>query len=80
MKTTLELPDNLLRLVKATAARGGESMRDFVIDALRTKLKAMKARGNGWRAAFGAVDRRLTDQVDAVVAEEFSRVDPRDWE
>ena len=38
MKTTLELPDPLFRKAKATAAARGQSLKDFVTEALRDKL------------------------------------------
>jgi hypothetical protein len=38
MKTTLELPEPIFRKAKATAAERGQSLKDFVTEALRDKL------------------------------------------
>jgi hypothetical protein len=38
MKTTLEIPDALFRRVKATAAQRGQSLKDFVTEALQLQL------------------------------------------
>jgi hypothetical protein len=40
MKTTLEIADQLLRKAKATAAERGQSLKEFVTEALRDKLLA----------------------------------------
>jgi hypothetical protein len=44
MKTTLELPDELLRSVKARAAQEGISLKEYVPSALREKLGQSAAR------------------------------------
>ncbi len=44
MKTTIELPDELFREAKATAARRGHSLKQFVREALDEKL-ARETRG-----------------------------------
>jgi hypothetical protein len=38
MRTTIDLPDPLFREVKATAARQGMRLKDYVTEALRDKL------------------------------------------
>lgn len=38
MKTTIELPDDLFREAKATAARRGTALKQFVREALEEKL------------------------------------------
>ena len=38
MRTTVELPDDLLKQAKASAAIAGISLREFFIDAIRQKL------------------------------------------
>ena len=40
MKTTVELPDDLLREAKARAALEGIKLKDLVADALRARLSA----------------------------------------
>lgn len=53
MKTTLEIPDPLFRKVKSTAAERGQSLKDFVTDALRDKLAPNAGRAGG-KSIFGA--------------------------
>ncbi len=38
MKTTIDLPEDLIRRAKAEAALGGRKLREFVADALRLRL------------------------------------------
>jgi hypothetical protein len=38
MKTTIDIPDDLLRLAKARASLSGISLRQFVTDMLRSQL------------------------------------------
>ena len=42
MKTTIELPDDLFRNAKATAARRGTALKQFVQEALQEKLAREK--------------------------------------
>lgn len=38
MRTTIELPDQLLALAKSRAALAGSSLKDFFVEALEEKL------------------------------------------
>jgi hypothetical protein len=78
MKTTLELPDALLRRTKAAAALRGVSMRDFIALALEQQLQ-QRAPGPGWRKLAGKARKLDTASVDKAVAREFSRVDEGTW-
>ena len=40
MKTTLELPDDLMRAVKIRAVESNQKLKDFVAAALRTALES----------------------------------------
>ena len=42
MKTTVEIPDELFREAKATAARNGAKLKDLVADGLRLVLSRTK--------------------------------------
>ena len=84
MKTTLELPDPLFRKAKATAAARGQSLKDFVTDALREKLTPT-AKGSGtpqpeWMHGFGKLRRlrRETARVQSAIDEEFEVIEPED--
>ena len=82
MKTTLEIPDDLYRQTKATAALRGESLKDFVTEALQRHL-GRQATGasqpQGWRSVFGKARREDVEAVDAITTAEFERIDPDEW-
>jgi hypothetical protein len=82
VKTTLELPEDLFRQAKATAALRGESLKELVTAALRAHLddrpgEASPARG--WRSVFGRAPSEAVDEIDGIVAEELERVDLDAW-
>jgi hypothetical protein len=78
MKTTLDIPDPLLRQVKARAALRGVSLRKFVAEALEEKVWPSDSRHSAhaeppWMRGFGALaDLHLeTHQIEAQIAAEF---------
>ncbi len=77
MKTTLELPDELLRRTKAAAALGGQSMRDFVREALERHLKQPDAAA--WKKVVGKARRLDLAPVKRAISSEFSVVDGDSW-
>ena len=81
MKTTVELPDELFRRVKAGAALRGESLKVYFREALERRLGLSEiADGEpGWRRVFGHADAAAVAEVDAVVERDFEEVDPEDW-
>lgn len=83
MKTTVEFPDNLYRQIKARAALQGQSIKAFLLDAIREKLEIdgeVKEDEVGWRAAFGTADPEAVAEVQKIIDEEFSKVDLKDWQ
>jgi len=49
MRTTVDLPDNLVRQAKAAAALEGKSLKSFLAEAVRARLqgtRATKSRGH----------------------------------
>jgi plasmid stability protein len=78
-KTTLELPSDLLRRVKARAAQQGRSMKSLITEALENTLRQTRPPAAGWRAVFGRAKPGSTRDVDRHV-KELRRVDPGDWE
>ena len=84
MKTTLDLPDPIFRKAKVTAAERGQSLKDFVTEALRDKLApdTRRARANapGWMNGFGKLKRlhKETVRVQSVVDKEFEVIEPED--
>lgn len=79
MKTTVELPDELLRRAKAAAALRGESMKALLTRALHDHLRGSAPGPEGWREAFGKAQPEQVAEVDAAVAEVFESVDPGSW-
>lgn len=82
MKTTFDIPEPLLRKTKAAAALRGQSMKEFVQQALEQQVRrgaGEKDEQAGWRGVFGRAPRGARQEVDAVVKRELSRVDPKDW-
>ena len=78
-KTTLELPTDLLRRVKAHAAAEGRSMKSVITEALESMLRPRKPQTSGWRAVFGRAKPGSTADVDHRIRE-LRRVDLKDWE
>ncbi len=82
MKTTVEIPDQLFRRAKASAAERGQSLKEFVTDALRDKLALDHAPTHepGWMLGFGKLKRlhKETARVQAGIDEEFEAIEPED--
>jgi hypothetical protein len=82
VKTTIEISDELFRKTKATAASRGETLREFVSEALTIRLASTSrstSQRSGWRSVFGLADAKTVESIDALLAEEFERVDPSEW-
>lgn len=82
MKTTLEIPDDLFRQAKATAALRGESLKELVTEALQAHLERQGTEADsprGWRSVFGQAQREEIEAVDSLIAEEFERIEPDAW-
>lgn len=84
MKTTVEIPDPVFRRAKSKAAERGQTLRDFVTDALQDKLShragpSAPARP-GWMRGFGALRRlrKETARVQAEIDHAFEVVEPED--
>ena len=83
MKTTLEVPDSLLRRAKATAARKGQSMGAFINAAIEAKLKAdaLAAKEKPWMRFAGAFKNRHADSrlIMKAVEDGCERIHEEDW-
>ncbi|MCI0331689.1 MAG: hypothetical protein L0228_00510 [Planctomycetes bacterium] len=82
MKTTVEIPDALYRQIKARAALQGQTIKDFLVEAVRSKIASDKAKPKkktGWEAAFGAADPKDVAEVQRIIDDEFSKIDPDEW-
>jgi Antitoxin ParD len=86
MKTTVEIPDTLYRQIKARAALKGQSIKDFLVEAVRAKLATDKTKPSsnrkqktGWETVFGAADPKEMAELQRIIDEEFARIDPEGW-
>ncbi|MBM4045689.1 MAG: hypothetical protein FJ279_11285 [Planctomycetes bacterium] len=83
MKTTLEIPDELLHRAEAAAAERGQPFGQLVADALAEKLQKVQLPTTQvpWRKGFGAFrdERQEIERIQRVIDEEFSRINPEDW-
>jgi hypothetical protein len=84
MKTTIEIPDLLFRRAKSHAAERGQTLKDFVTDALKSRLEteaeADHSRDPKWMAGFGALARlrKETARIQAAIDETFEVVEDED--
>ena len=84
MKTTLEIPDVLFRTVKSKAAERGQTLKEFVGEALQEKLASgRRPAGAGepeWMRGFGKLRRlrKETQRVQDRIREAFEVVEPED--
>lgn len=83
MKTTLEVPDSLLRRAKATAARKGHTMAAFVTAAIEAKLSVDTdaVRDKPWMEFAGVFrqDRAESRRILRRIEEECERIHPEAW-
>lgn len=83
VKTTLELPDDLLRRAKAAAATRGVSLKTFFTEALERRLQSPRGGAQPtWKQLSGGLAslRRETARIRQLVDEEFEQVDDEDSE
>lgn len=84
MKTTIEIPDALFRNAKATAAQRGQTLKEFVSEALDEKLAAGRDTGPpgqpAWMRGFGKLRRlrKETARIQRRIGEEFETIEPED--
>jgi len=82
MKTTLEIPDPILRKAKVRAAECGIPLRQFVTEAVQEKLAAAKPIEKPWMKAVGGLRHLHAENVriQKLIDEEFGKIEPEDWE
>ena len=82
MKTTLDIPDSLFRLAKATAAQEGRSLKSFVEEALQEKLSngITDEPESPWMNGFGGMAhrRRENRRIQKLVDAEFGQLEAED--
>ena len=70
MKTTLEIPDSILRRAKLKAAQRGIPLRQFVTEAIEDKLKASTAHGEKpWIRCLGKLKHlhKETERINRLI-------------
>jgi hypothetical protein len=84
MKTTIEIHDALFRSAKASAAQRGQTLKQFVTEALDEKLAGGRDRGPpgqpAWMHGFGKLRRlhKETARIQKRIDEEFETIEPED--
>lgn len=84
MKTTIELPDTLLRTAKSLAAQEGMTLKALFSIALKDEIKTLTSQSQHvqpWRKHFGAM-KDLHDEnarIQKEIDEEFDKVDMEIW-
>jgi hypothetical protein len=84
VKTTIEIPDVLFRRVKSRAAERGQTLKEFVSEALQEKLASRRSTAvpgePGWMAGFGKLRalHKETERIQRRVEEAFEVVEPED--
>lgn len=82
VKTTVELPEDLLQRAKAAAASRGESFKQLLTTALHEHLARVGGMVQGkepWRRVFGRAARSEVEAVDRAVAEDLEQIDLESW-
>ena len=83
VKTTVDLPETLVREAKAVAARQGRTLRDLVAEAMHEKLHAVHPSiEKPWMKHFGTLSklRKETRRIEKIIEKEFETVDPEEWQ
>jgi len=84
MKTTIEIPDPLFRKAKSKAAERGQTLKEFMAEALHEKLATNKGDVHvgepPWMMGFGKLRRlrKETARIQNRIDEAFDVVEPED--
>ena len=84
MKTTLEIPDPLFRSAKSKAAERGQTLKEFVAQALQEKLAPRTGTARpgepAWMQGFGKLRRlrKESERVRARIDKAFEVIEPED--
>jgi hypothetical protein len=86
-KTTVELPDPLLREAKVASAQDGIPLKEFFAEAVRERLRQRHGTASGaefnppWMQAFGGLRdlKQETRRIQRIIDKEFGQIDEEDW-
>ena len=82
MKATLEIPDSVLRRAKSVAATRGNSLREFVTEAVKDKLAAEVRSGEKpWVKHMGKLKRlhKETLRINRLIEQDSEKIDLKMW-
>jgi hypothetical protein len=82
MKTTLEIPDSVLRRTKSVAAARGIPLRELITEAIKDKLAAEARLGEKpWVKLMGKLKRlhKETLRINGLIEEDSEKIDPEMW-
>jgi len=80
MKTVIELSDTIYNQVAAHAALQGTTVDAFFVEAIREKLAEEQDQSKpGLMSVFGKGDKEAVAEVQRIIDEEFSKINPEDW-
>ena len=86
MKTTIDIPDPLFRRAKSKSAERGQTLKEFVAEALHEKLAANASKVSlgepAWMHGFGKLRRlhKETVRIQARIDEAFEVIEAEDRE
>lgn len=81
MKTTVELPDDLFREAKATAARRGTALKEYFREAVAEKLAKEarpSSRSEEWPVPPMPLSPEERRRFDEAIEEAFEQIEPDD--
>lgn len=73
MTVTVDLPDELLAVLRAEAESRGVTIETVITESLSEHLRGSKPRRHLAFAGIGASGRGLSDRIDDLLAEGFGR-------
>jgi hypothetical protein len=80
VKTTLELPESLVREAEAAARAKGVPLDDFLAAVLRERLERRFTRSRrDWPVPPPAVDIEETRRIQKVIDVEFGKIEWENW-
>ena len=84
MKTTIELPDELLKLAKAKATLSGMSLKNYFREALENKLaqeNTNQSISKPWMKGFGGLSHlhKETKRIEKIIQKEFESIQHEEW-
>lgn len=88
VKTTIELPDPILRQARILAAARGTTLKQLFTEALKERIRTETARAGEpensrpWMAGFGELSHlsEETRRIQRIIDDEFGRLEPEDME